>query len=74
MISSGIWGLDGHKVMPPDDIGEDVWTAAGACHVLEARLETNSVMFVLKDEETAALWPQESARVGTSVSFQGHVE
>ena len=36
-----------------------------AWRVVEARLEASSSTFVLKVEETAELWPEESARAGT---------
>ena len=38
-----------------------------AWRVVEARLEASSLTFLVKVEETPDLWPEESARAGTSV-------
>ena len=45
-----------------------------AWRVVEARLEASSSTFMLKVEETAALWPEDSTRAGTPVSCHDHVE
>ena len=45
-----------------------------AWRVVEARLESGSSTFLLKVEETAALWLEESARSGSSVTCHDHVE
>ncbi len=45
-----------------------------AWRVVEARLEASSSTFVVSIKETAELWPEESARAGTKVTCQDHVE
>ena len=45
-----------------------------AWRVVEARLEASSSTSVLKVEEAAALSPEESARAGTPVTCDDHVE
>jgi len=45
-----------------------------AWRVAEARFEASSSTFVLRVEETAELWPEESARAGTRVTCHDHVE
>lgn len=45
-----------------------------AWRAVEARLEASSATFVLKLEKTAALWPEERARAGTTVTCNDHVE
>ena len=42
--------------------------------VVEARFEASSWTFMLKVEETAALWPEKSTRAGTPVTCHDHVE
>lgn len=42
--------------------------------MIEARLEASSSTFVLKVEETADLWPEESVWAGTLVTCHDHVE
>jgi len=59
-----------------DDTGGDVWTVAWAGYrawrLVEARFEAST--FVLKVEETPALWPEEIARAGTPETCYDHVE
>ena len=73
----GTGGLDAHKMMPADDTRGTFGQLLGlgkAWRVVEARLEASSSTFVLKVEETAALWPEESTRAGTPVTCHDHVE
>lgn len=42
--------------------------------MVEARLDTSSTRIVLKVKETISLWPEESARTGTTVTSREHVE
>lgn len=42
--------------------------------MVEARLKASSSTFVLKVEETAALWPEESDRAGTPVTCYDYGE
>lgn len=60
--------------MTPEQTFGQMPGLANAWRVVEARLEPSSSTFVLTVEETAELWPGESARVATSVTCHDHVE
>ena len=60
--------------MTPEETFGQLLGLGKAWRVVEARLEASSSTFVLKVEETAALWPEESARAGTPVTCHDHVE
>ena len=60
--------------MTPEETFGQLLGLGKAWRVVDARLEVSSSTFVLKVEETAALWPEESARAGTSVTCHDHVE
>ena len=63
--------------MPRGNTGEDFRQLLGlgkAWRFLEAQIEASSSTFLLKVEETQDLWPEESARAGTPVTCQDHVE
>jgi hypothetical protein len=58
--------------MTPEETFGQLLGLGKGWRVVEARLEAS--MFVLKVEERPELWPEESARAGTSVTRCGHVE
>ena len=60
-------------MIPEETLGQSLGLGK-AWRVVEARLEASSSTFVLKVEETAELWPEESARAGTPVTCHDHVE
>ena len=60
--------------MTPEETFGQRWGLAKPGVWMEARLEASSLTFVLKVEETAELWPEESARAGTPVTCHDHVE
>ena len=60
--------------MTPEETFGQLLGLGKAWRVVEARLEASSSTFMLKVEETAALWPQESTRAGTPVTCHDHVE
>jgi transposase len=60
--------------MTPEETFGQLLGLGKACRVVEARLEASSSTFMLKVEETAALWPEESTRAGTPVVCHDHVE
>ncbi len=60
--------------MTPEETFGQLLGLGNAWRVVEARLETSSSTFVLRVEETAALWPEESDRAGTPVNCHDHVE
>ena len=60
--------------MTPEETFGQLLGLGKAWRVVEARLEASSSTFVLKVEETAELWPEESARAGTPVTCYDHVE
>ena len=60
--------------MTPEETFGRLLGLVKAWPVVETRLEASSSTFVLKVEETVALWPAESLRAGTSVTCHDHVE
>jgi hypothetical protein len=58
--------------MTPEETLGQLLGLGKAWRVVEARLE--ALMFVLKEEETPDLWPEESARAGTPVICYDHVQ
>jgi hypothetical protein len=54
--------------MTPEETFGQLLGLGKAWLVVEARLEASSSTFILKVEETAALWPEESTRAGTPVT------
>ena len=60
--------------MTPEETFGQLLGLGEAWRVVEARLEASSSTFVLKVEETAALWPEASARAGTPVTWHDHDE
>lgn len=44
-----------------------------SCQVMEAQVDSDASTFMLKVEEMAALWPEESARAGTTMTCHDHV-
>ena len=60
--------------MTPEETFGPLLGLAKARLMIEAWLEASSSTFVLKVEETAALWPEESARAWTPVTCHDHVE
>ena len=60
--------------MTPEETFGQLLGLGKAWRVVEARLEASSSTFVLSVKETAELWPEESARAGTKVTCQDHVE
>jgi hypothetical protein len=60
--------------MTPEETFGHLLGPGKAWRVVEARLEASSSTFVLKVEETAALWPEESTRAGTPVTCHDHVD
>ncbi|MSU32353.1 MAG: hypothetical protein EXS25_06800 [Pedosphaera sp.] len=60
--------------MPPEQTFGQLLGLGKAWRVVEARFEPESSTFLLKVEETLALWPEESVRAGTPVVCHDHVE
>ncbi len=60
--------------MTPEETFGQLLGLGSALRVVEARLDASSTKFVVKVEETAALWPEETARAGTPVTCHDHVE
>ncbi len=60
--------------MTPEETFGQLLGLGSVCRVVEARLESRASNSVLKVKETAALCPEESARVGTTVTCHDHVE
>ena len=60
--------------MTPEETFRQLLGLGKGWRVIQARLESSSSTFVLKVEETAALWPAESVRAGTSVTCHDQVE
>jgi hypothetical protein len=60
--------------MTPEETLGQLLGLGSAWLVAEARLDASSSTFVFKVDETAALWPEEIARAGTSVTCHDHVE
>jgi len=60
--------------MTPEQTFGQLLGLGKAWRVAEARFEASSSTFVLRVEETAELWPEESARAGTRVTCHDHVE
>jgi hypothetical protein len=60
--------------MTPEETFGKLLGLGKAWRVLEARLEASSSTFVLKVEETASLWPEDSDRAGTPVTCHDHFE
>jgi hypothetical protein len=54
--------------MTPEETFGQLLELGKAWCVVEARLEASSSTFMLKVEETEALWSEESARAGTPVT------
>jgi hypothetical protein len=53
--------------MTPEETFGQLLGLGTAWRVVEALLEANSSTFMLKVEETSALWPEESPRAGNPV-------
>jgi transposase len=60
--------------MTPEDTFGQLLGFGKAWRGVEARLEAGSSAFMLKVEETAALWPEQSTRAGPPVTCHDHVE
>ena len=60
--------------MTPEETFEQLLGLGKARRVVEVRLEASSLIFILKVEETAGLWPEERTRAGTPVVCHDHVE
>jgi hypothetical protein len=60
--------------MTPEDKFGQLLGLGKAWRVGEARLEASSSTFMLKVEETAASWPEESTRTGTPIVCHDRVE
>ena len=60
--------------MTPEETFGQLLGLGDAWRAVEARLEASSATFVLKLEKTAAFWPAERARAGTTVTCNDHVE
>ena len=60
--------------MTPEETFGQLLGLGKSWRVMEARLDSPTSTFVLKVEETSGLWPEESARAGTTVSCHDHVE
>jgi hypothetical protein len=59
--------------MTPEETFGQLLGLGKSWRVLEARLDSEGARFVLKVEETPELWPEESARTGTTVTCHDHV-
>jgi hypothetical protein len=60
--------------MTPEETFGELLRLGKAWRVVEAQLEVSSSTFLLKVQETVALWPEESAQAGTTVTWHDHVE
>jgi hypothetical protein len=60
--------------MTPEETFGQLLGLGKAWRVVEARFDANASTFVLKVEETPNLWPEESARAGTPMTGNDHVE
>jgi transposase len=60
--------------MTPEETFGQLLGLGKSWRVMEARLDSQTSTFVLKVEETSELWPEESARAGTTVTCHDHVE
>ena len=59
--------------MAPEETFGQLLGLGEAWLAVEARLEASSATFVLRLEQTAAFWPVERARAGTTVTCNDHV-
>ena len=60
--------------MTPEETFGQLLGLGKAWRLVEARLEASSLTFMLKVEETAALWPEESTSAGAPVTCLDHVK
>ncbi len=61
-------------MMTPEETFGQLLGLGKAWRGVGARPELSSSTFMLKAEETAPLWPEESTRAGTPAVFHDHVE
>jgi hypothetical protein len=62
------------RAMAPEETFGQLLGLGKAWRVMEARLKASSSAFVLRVEETAELWPEESGRAVTKITCHDHVE
>lgn len=60
--------------MTPEDTYGQLLRFGKVWRIVKARMKASTSTFVLKVEETAELWPEESPRGGTPMTCHHHIE